>query len=221
MTGSMEYRFDNKTYVTTPGELMFIPKGSNHQNTVLTEGECECILIAVDGDLPLTSPCVYSLEHFIYADYIYKYIVDHWNYGIESDKFLCISKFYELLAYITKYDNIRYPDRKKFSIIQPAIEYLKHHINDTDLRINELHNLCGVSHTYFRSIFVKETGFTPKEYIIEKRLLYAKLIIENGEMESVSRLASTVGYTDPLYFSKAFKNRFGISPSRMNSADFT
>ena len=60
-------------------------------------------------------------------------------------------------------------------------------------------------------------GLNPKEYVVEKRLSHAKVIIESGEMDTVKQLALSVGYDDPLYFSKAFKMKYGVSPAKMNS----
>ena len=109
-----------------------------------------------------------------------------------------------------------YQDKKKIRIITPAVEYLKKHIYDTNLEIAQLHNLCGVSDTYFRKIFVSEFGTSPKSYVMEKRVSYAKSIIDSGDFVSVKELALTVGYKDPLYFGKVFKMHYGVSPTDMN-----
>jgi YesN/AraC family two-component response regulator len=43
----------------------------------------------------------------------------------------------------------------------------------------------------------------------------AKAIIESGEFSSINEVAYTVGYDDPLYFSRHFKKYFGIAPSKV------
>ena len=43
----------------------------------------------------------------------------------------------------------------------------------------------------------------------------AKTLIEDGAFDSISKVAMSVGYEDALYFSRAFKERYGISPSNM------
>jgi AraC-like DNA-binding protein len=55
---------------------------------------------------------------------------------------------------------------------------------------------------------------TPQEYILSKRLFHARSIIAGGDFDTVAEVAFSVGFTDPLYFSKAYKKAYGISPSR-------
>lgn len=95
------------------------------------------------------------------------------------------------------------------------MEYLKEHIFDCSLKAHELHTYCGVSDTYFRKTFVSQFGTSPQKYIINKRLTQAKNIIDNGEYDSISEVALSVGYEDALYFSKVFRNKYGTAPSKL------
>ncbi len=126
---------------------------------------------------------------------------------------------YDLLSFMSKMDTLKYPEKKKFAVIEPAVEHLKKHIYDTGLSIDDLHKLCGVSNTYFRKIFIMKFGMSPKNYVIDKRMVYAKSIVDSGEFQSVKQLSLTVGYSDPLYFSKVFKKHFGVSPISMKNAE--
>ena len=59
------------------------------------------------------------------------------------------------------------------------------------------------------------TDKTPLEILSEFRLNKAKNMLEKSE-ESVSEVAYKVGFNDPLYFSKKFKEAFGVSPSKFS-----
>jgi CheY-like chemotaxis protein/anti-sigma regulatory factor (Ser/Thr protein kinase) len=59
------------------------------------------------------------------------------------------------------------------------------------------------------------TDKTPVEILSEFRLNKAKIMLEKSE-ESVSEVAYKVGFNDPLYFSKKFKEAFGVSPSKFS-----
>jgi AraC-like DNA-binding protein len=59
------------------------------------------------------------------------------------------------------------------------------------------------------------TDKSPVEILSEYRLNKAKKRLENSS-ESVSEVAYQVGFNDPLYFSRKFKEAFGISPSKVN-----
>ena len=53
-------------------------------------------------------------------------------------------------------------------------------------------------------------GTNPKNYIVERRLLYAEQILKSGEYINITQVAEIVGFEDSLYFSKCFKAYFGI-----------
>ena len=64
---------------------------------------------------------------------------------------------------------------------------------------------------FFRK--VKEvTGYSPKEYLRVRRMKRAAELLQEGKL-SVSEIAYTVGMSDPFYFSKCFKQQFGMAPS--------
>lgn len=88
---------------------------------------------------------------------------------------------------------------------------------DCSLNIHKLHNLCDISDTYFRQIFVSKFGTTPQKYITSRRLSHAKSIIDSGDFHTISEVAASVGFSDPLYFSKVFKKMYGVSPSDLGS----
>lgn len=57
------------------------------------------------------------------------------------------------------------------------------------------------------------TGQTPGIYIKELRLNHAHRLLESGSINSVSKVAEKVGYSDPRSFSRSFKIKFGKLPS--------
>ena len=121
-----------------------------------------------------------------------------------------------LLSYVSNLEAQQYQDKKKTNVIEPAVTYLHKNIYKCDLKIDELHQLCGISDSYFRKIFISAFGTNPKDYVISKRISYAKSIIDSGEFNTVKELALMVGYKDPLYFGKVFKQHYGVSPVNMN-----
>jgi len=51
---------------------------------------------------------------------------------------------------------------------------------------------------------------------MSKRISKATSLIESGDYNTISEVALAVGYSDPLYFSRAFKKINGTSPSDIN-----
>ena len=56
-------------------------------------------------------------------------------------------------------------------------------------------------------------GISPQKYLINFRLNQACKLMKNTEL-SIAEISRSVGYQDPLYFSKLFKKEKGLSPSK-------
>lgn len=214
--GSIIYDFGYRCYPVKEGEMIFLPKGSSYDYTTKAQEKSEYMIINFEGDFESADPAVYPLENFHNADYIISHFVDLWKLGSQADRYECISLFYSLLSYVSFLENSNSENSKKYSLIEPAVEYLKDHIYDCSLKSSLLHRLCGISDTYFRKIFVSRFRTTVQKYIISKRISHAKSLIDNGDFDSISEVAMSVGYSDPLYFSKVFKKFYGVSPSSIN-----
>ena len=99
------------------------------------------------------------------------------------------------------------------SFVTKAIEYVKEHYGDQDLSIEIICSYLSVSAAYFSTVFKKETGKTFINYLTDYRMDKAlELLLEKGEKTYI--IAEKVGYSDPNYFSYAFKKQFGRSPSK-------
>lgn len=69
---------------------------------------------------------------------------------------------------------------------------------------------CLNKNTFIR-LFRQQTGFTPVDYIIRRRILRAQLLFVSGN-HSVKDVACQVGYDNISYFGRTFKRIVGISP---------
>lgn len=99
------------------------------------------------------------------------------------------------------------------SFVTKAIEYVKDHYGNQDLSIETICSYLSVSAAYFSTVFKKETGKTFINYLTDYRMDRAlELLMEKGEKTYI--IAEAVGYSDPNYFSYAFKKQFGMSPSK-------
>lgn len=213
--GSATFILDDKKLITNTNDMIFLPKGSSYEFFPGTETECRYSAINFEADMTNPKPMVYSLEGFPEASYIFSHFPNLWKFGNHSDRYKCFSLFYTLLAYISNTENLDYSVKRKFELIEPAVSYLKEHIFDSSLTADSLHLICGISDTYFRKIFAAKFAATPQQYIISKRISHAKSLIDNGNFDTISAIAMSVGYNDPLYFSRAFKKKYGVSPANM------
>ncbi len=104
-------------------------------------------------------------------------------------------------------ENEKKPQQNYAEQIKRYIEYRY----AEDVKVSELAAHCGLNRSYMTKCFVEETGISPKEYLMRYRMDKAKELLKKRELP-VSNVAYTVGYSDPLAFSKLFKKKVGISP---------
>ena len=214
--GFTEYVLEGKSYILSEGEVIFLPKGSSYDYRSNTDGKRLYTSINFDADIENPKMAVYSLKDFYSADFFTESFSELWKFGNSSEKYECISEFYKLLSYISRIEHLTSLDKAKFDRLNPAIEFMKANIYNPELKVDKLNRLCGISDTYFRKLFNLKYKVSPRDYLVNMRLSHAKSIIESADYENICSIALSVGYTDPLYFSKAFKKRYGISPSDIN-----
>jgi len=85
-------------------------------------------------------------------------------------------------------------------------------IDDADLDINYLCQKVHLSSTQLYRKMKALTGEPPMSFIRKLRLHKAKALLQTTDL-NVSEIAYQLGFTDPHYFSRAFKKEFGESPS--------
>jgi AraC-like DNA-binding protein len=93
-------------------------------------------------------------------------------------------------------------------------------IDENYLTINEMNEVAVASNLsefhFFRS-FRQAYRITPYQYVLNKRLTCAMELLQKGNI-SVTEVSMHCNFPDLFTFSKAFKRRYGIPPSRMKDA---
>ncbi|MCU0367195.1 MAG: helix-turn-helix transcriptional regulator, partial [Bacteroidales bacterium] len=89
---------------------------------------------------------------------------------------------------------------------------MEKNIENSDLTVEELVSMIGMGRSVFFKKLKSLTGLAPIEFIREVRVKRAAQLIESGQY-TISQVTYMVGCNDPRYFSRIFKQRFGITPS--------
>ncbi len=106
----------------------------------------------------------------------------------------------------------------KFKItIFNSLKYIEENINES-IMANDIAKNAGYSLYYFSRMFKKQMGLSIMEYVKERRLIKASEEIENGK--KIIDVALDYGYQSHSGFTKAFKNKFGFSPSLLRAFSF-
>ena len=99
--------------------------------------------------------------------------------------------------------------------VEYAMDFIRNNYR-TEVKIGEVADHIGINRSYLARNFKKETGMTPREYLINYRLeRAASALIGTGD--AISSVAAKAGYPDQTAFSKAFKKKYGISPQKYRS----
>jgi AraC-like DNA-binding protein len=97
----------------------------------------------------------------------------------------------------------------------------KQYIDDNFISINDIAEVAAVSSLsefhFFRS-FKQAFSVTPYQYLLNKRLEFAKSLLQNKE-QSLNKIAAQCSFIDLATFSKAFKRQYGVAPTQYSSTD--
>ena len=97
-------------------------------------------------------------------------------------------------------------------LIENAIKYVEANISRSDLSVEELSHELGMSRVHLYKKLLQITGKTPIEFIRVIRLKRAAQLLRESQ-QNVSEIAYQLGFNNPKYFSKYFKDEFGVLPS--------
>ena len=95
-------------------------------------------------------------------------------------------------------------------IIKPALEYIHRNYTSENISVEHLANLCGISTTYLRNIFLKCKNATPIKYINGLKLSRAKELIVS-DYYSIPKISELSGFGDESYFCRYFKKATGMT----------
>lgn len=101
---------------------------------------------------------------------------------------------------------------KHLSSMEKASLYIEQNFHK-EIKLQELLNITNSSKSKFCKDFKNYFGCTAFEKILECRLLYAKQLLENSEID-IKEVAYTSGFNDVSYFCSCFKKKYGKSPSK-------
>ena len=214
--GTSRYFFDDgKILDISGGQIIYFPKGSCYSVKRLSDGESRYIAVRfeAEGLTESNNPVLCELRDGTDSKDIFRSMNRLWISGGAYKKLKCYSLFYGLLSSLVKGSEHEYLAPSARKLLSDSMEYLENRIFDTDFSVGELVEKSGVSGTYFRKCFTEIYGVSPKKYILEKRLTRAKSIFDGGDFSGISDVARSVGYEDALYFGKAFKKKYGVSPA--------
>ncbi|MBQ3591189.1 MAG: helix-turn-helix transcriptional regulator, partial [Clostridia bacterium] len=103
------------------------------------------------------------------------------------------------------------PDGQQTQRLYTSLSFLHEHYSQP-LSISALAAMETLSVSRYRMLFHEIFGISPITYLTRLRMRQALTLLLQTNLP-ISHISSSVGYEDPLYFSRAFRRMFGLSPT--------
>ena len=128
------------------------------------------------------------------------------------------SRFFSVLSLLTDAPEPRKDSQRRDAgaeYVRKAVEIILGSYQKK-LRIADIASEIGINRSYLTNIFKNEMHISPHDFLIRVRLEKAARLLRETD-HAVGVIAAMTGYDDSLAFSRAFKQKYGLSPSNYRS----
>ena len=207
-SGCGEMIFDDRILRYSTNDIVIVPPRLPHAN-ISSTGFTNIHIYLEDATLKQTEPFIvpadpngFLLNAFAAAFYYYS--------GGPENRSLLLPLYGQLIA-------TSLTTRSQKSLHSEIVQMLENDIlenyPDCGYDLNSFLSTLPFSAGYLKKVFKKETGLTPLQYLTEKRLENAaNNLAMSGGKGNISEIAYQCGFSEPLYFSRLFKRKYGVSP---------
>lgn len=186
--------------------------------------QVDCATLEIPEDLLETMKDIAGKKNFLFQDIFHlpiiqslQDIIQQEDIGLLNSTF-ATAKLYEILfLQLQQYQQTR--KNPNHSIVKPDHSLVR--IRDAENilvsrlqnppTIPELAKMAGINQQTLKKGFKQLFGETINVYLNAKRLEQAEILIKNGGLK-LQDIALEVGYNHPSYFSRKFKEKYGVTP---------
>lgn len=225
LSGAGTYTAKNRTWHLTPGEMFLIRPDEYVTYASDLRDPWTYAWIGFNGirtDAILKN-CGFSDRILVNHFYTPQSIIENINLIMESRQLsfagdlkrqACLLQLFATLCNdYTLHNNKKSSGRghgQSSVYLEHAIEYIEYSYQE-GISVTDVANYIGISRTYLNRIFQKELRISVQQFLINYCLHKAANLLVSTD-QTIYEVAKSVGYEDPLAFSKAFKKKFEISP---------
>lgn len=101
---------------------------------------------------------------------------------------------------------------KDQDFVEKLNQIMKRELNNPRFSVNDFADQMGMGRTLFFRKIKGVSGYTPNEFIRVIRMKKGAEMLKEDKY-TISEIAYHIGFESPFYFSKCFKEQFGVSPS--------
>ena len=201
--GQITYTLDGKEYVSDPGHAIILPKGQSYA----IHGDKTGVFPIINFDCKNFQTDKFILLPIRSIDSVMKDFEQMKSlFLFEKNRLKIISILYNILHKLSGSGSFQ-PD-----ILSHAVKYLETNFSCPDITNKFLADLCNISEVYFRKLFSRTYGVSPRQYIIDIRINKAKQLLTDGVL-NITAISEQCGFASPYHFSRLFKEKTGLTPS--------
>ena len=207
-SGCGEMIFDGGTLRYSSNDIVVVPPRLPHANESAT-GFTNIHIYLDESTLNPAWPCIVPADPngFLLNAFTAAF---HYYSGSPEDRSVLLPLYGQLIAASLSTRNQK-PLHSE--IVQKLENNILENYPDCGYDLNLFLNTLPFSAGYVKKVFKKETGLTPLQYLTEKRLENAASnLAMSGGKGNISEIAYQCGFSEPLYFSRLFKRKYGVSP---------
>ncbi|EOU1463011.1 AraC family transcriptional regulator [Clostridium perfringens] len=216
------FKFNGKVYNLKQGDIFILLKGMQVKYVASIDDPWEYYWIGFSGSnaneylnrTSITNSCVANCEENSKIPQIILNMceISKTYNPSRSDDILLLKELYSLLyALIEEFPKpFEYKDKELHTYIQDSLNFINSNYMHS-ITVQEIADYVNLSRSYLYKMFIKNLGISPQRYLINLRMYKATLLLKSTKLP-IGEVASSVGYSDSLLFSKTFSKHFSMSP---------
>ena len=134
---------------------------------------------------------------------------DNFDRSSTSSRIYCVSLLHKLFSFLSDDTGEK---KGKNRYVRSALSIIEERYADSELNVFYIAKALNLNPNYFSILFKRETGMPPKRAILELRMRNASKMLRFTD-HPIKEISQAVGFTDELYFSRAFRAQYGSSPT--------
>ena len=213
-SGNGRLSYDGGTISYSAGDIVLIPPLVYHQNESST-GFTNIHLNMRSTSLNLRKPTMVQDDgnHFL----LDAFTAAFYHFSRHPGKQTMLLATYANLIVLLIQEGLSSPVRN------PVVEEITKNIvlsyPDENFELDSYLRALPFNYDYLRKLFKRETGVTPHQFLVDTRLQAAAecLSFSDERQINISEIAHLSGFREPLYFSKVFRKKYGMSPTQYQS----
>ncbi len=204
INGKSSFTIDNKHITAKTGDILFIPANKIYEvkysgSEYIVVHLIECNYTEAESITPNNKDALLS---------IFVQMLEHWRKRKSSNK--AKSYLYDILYKLE--EELIETKSKRPAEFEKCLNFLDKNFCNPNLKIETLCDFGYISRSTLQRYFFKYIGISPKQYLLQLKLNKAIDLLAN-ENSTISLIAESCGFSDEKYFSRIFKQTYGISPT--------